>query len=50
MSYNKCSYKSGIAALQDNQILGFVRRNITEKKLIIPLHKVVVRPHLEYRI
>ena len=33
-----------------NPILVLIRRNITykEKKLIIPLYKAIVRPHLEY--
>ena len=39
----------GIAALKGNQIIGLIRRNTTykEKKLIIPLYKAIVRPHLE---
>ena len=39
-------------ASKGNQILGLIRRNITYKgkKLIIPLYKVIVRPHLEYCI
>ena len=39
-------------SLKGNQILGLIRRNITYKgkKLIIPLYKAIVRPHLEYCI
>ena len=35
-----------------NQLLGMIRRNITyrEKKLMVPLYKAIVRPHLEYCI
>ena len=42
----------GIAASKVNKILDLIKRNITykEKKLIIPLYKVIVRPHLEYCI
>ena len=41
-----------IAASKGNQIIGLIRRNITYKgkKLIIPLYKAIVRPHLEYCI
>ena len=48
----KVSEQCGIAASKDNQILGLIRRNITYKgkKLIIPLYKAIVRPHLEYCI
>ena len=48
----KVSEQYGIAALKGNQILGLIRRNITykEKKLVIPLYKAIVRPHLEYCI
>ena len=48
----KVSEQCGIAASKGNQILGLVRRNITYKgkKLIIPLYKAIVRPHLEYCI
>ena len=48
----KVSDKCGIAAPKGNQILGLIRKNITykEKKLIIPLYKAIVRPHLEYCI
>ena len=46
------SEQCGIAALKGNQILGLVRRTIMykEKQLIVPLYKVIVRPHLEYCI
>ena len=43
----KVSEQCGIAASKGNQILGLIRRNI---KLIIPLYKAIVRPHLEYCI
>ena len=48
----KVSEQCGIAASEGNQILGLIRRNITYKgkKLIIPLYKAIVRPHLEYCI
>ena len=48
----KFSEQCGIAASKGNQIFGFIRRNITYKgkKLIIPLYKAIVRPHLEYCI
>ena len=48
----KVSEQCGIAAAKGNQILGLIRRNIVykEKELIIPLHKTIVRPHLEYCI
>ena len=41
-----------IAASKGNQVLGMIRRNITYKEmsLIVPLHKAIVRPHLEYCI
>ena len=41
-----------ISTSKGNQILGLIRRNITYKgkKLIIPLYKTIVRPHLEYCI
>ena len=46
------SEQCGIAASKGNHILGLIRKNITckEKKLIIPLFKAIVRPHLEYCI
>ena len=48
----KVSEQCGIAASKGNQILGFIRRNITYKeiKLIILLNKAIVRPHLDYNI
>ena len=48
----KVSEQCGIAASKGNQILGLIRRNITykDKKLIIPLYKAIVRPHLEHCI
>ena len=48
----KASEQCGIAASKSNQILGLISRNKTykEKKLIIPLHKAIVRPHFEYCI
>ena len=48
----KVSEQCGIAARKGNQILGLIRRNIAyrDKRLIIPLYKSLVRPHLEYCI
>ena len=48
----KVSLQCGIAASKGNQILGLIRRTITnkEKQLIVPLYKAIVRPHLEYCI
>ena len=48
----KVSEQGGIAVSMGNQIFRLIRRNITykEKKLIIPLYKAIVRPHLEYCI
>ena len=45
----KVSEQCGIAAAKGNQCLVLIRRNIvyTEKDLVIPLYKTVVRPHLE---
>ena len=45
----KFSEQCGIAASKGNQILGLIRRTITYK-LIVPLYKAKVRPHLEYCI
>ena len=44
----KVSEQCGIAASKGNQIMGLIRRPITyeEKQLIVPLYKVIVRPHL----
>ena len=48
----KVSEQCGTAASKGNQIFGLIRRNITykDKKLIIPLYKAKVRPHLKYSI
>ena len=48
----KVSEQCRIAASKGNQVPGMIRRNITykEKRLIIPLYKAIVRPHLEYCI
>ena len=48
----KLSEQCSIATSKGNKILGLIRRNITykDKKLIIPLNKAIVRPHLEYCI
>ena len=46
------SEQCGIAASNGNQIIGLIRRKIAykEKRLIIPVYKAIVRPHLEYCI
>ena len=48
----KVSEQCGIAASKGNQIILLIRRIITykEKQLIVPLYKVIVRPHLEHCI
>ena len=48
----KVSEQCRIAASKGNQVLGMIRRNITNKdeSLIVPLYKAIVRPHLEYCI
>ena len=48
----KVSEQCRIAACKGNHILGMIRRAITykEKSLIVPLHKAIVRPHLQYCI
>ena len=45
----KVSDQCGTAASKGNNTLGLIRRNKTykEKKLIIPLYKAMVRPHLD---
>ena len=45
----KVSEQCEIAASKRNQILGLIRRTIMykEKRLIAPLNKTIVRPHLE---
>ena len=45
----KVSEQCGIAASKGNTFLELIRRNITykENKLIIPLYKAIVKPHLE---
>ena len=41
-----------ISASNGIQVIGMIRRNITytDKSLIVPLYKAVVRPHLDYCI
>ena len=48
----KVSEQCRIAPSKGNQVLGMIRRNITYKEffLIVPLHKALVGPHLEYCI
>ena len=48
----KVSEQCRIAASKGNQVIGMIRRNITykDKRLIVPLYKAIVRPHLEYCI
>ena len=48
----KVSKQYRIAASNGNQVIGMIRRNITykENSLVVPLHKAIVRPHLEYCI
>ena len=48
----KVSEQCGIAASESNKMFGLIRGNITykNKRLIIPLYKAIVRPHLEYCI
>ena len=48
----KVSEQCRIAASRGNQVLGMIRRIITykENRLIVPLYKAIVRPHLEYCI
>ena len=48
----KVSEQCRISASNGNQVLGMIRRNITDKErsLIISLYKAIVRPDLEYCI
>ena len=48
----KVSEQCRIAASKGNQVLGMIRRNITDKKKnwIVPPYKAIVRPHFEYCI
>ena len=48
----KVSEQCRVAASKGNQVLGMIRRNITykDKRLIVPMYKAIVRPHLEYCI
>ena len=48
----KVSEQCGIAASKGNKILGLIKSSITykDKKLIVPLYKAIVRPHLKYFI
>ena len=50
----KVSELCRIAASKGNQVLGLIRRKLTqhykENSLIIPLYKAIIRPHLEYCI
>ena len=48
----KFSEQCGIAASKGNKILGLIMRTImyNEKRIIVPLYKAIVRPHLEYCI
>ena len=48
----KVSEQCGIAASKGNQSIGLIRGTImyNETQLIVPLHKAIVRPHLEYCI
>ena len=48
----KVSEQCRIAASKGNQVIVMIRRNITykDKRLIVPLYKAIVKPHLEYCI
>ena len=48
----KVSEQCGIAVSKLNKTLGLIMRAITykEKRLIVPLYKAIVKPHLEYCI
>ena len=46
----KVSEQCCIAASKGNTIIGLIRITYKEKKLIIPLYKAIVTPHLDYCI
>ena len=49
----KVSEQCRLAASKGNHVIGMIRRNITyykEKRVIVPLSKAIVIPHLEYYI
>ena len=46
----KVSEQCGIAASNDNQILGLIRRNITYKEKKLVMYITIARPYLEYCI
>ena len=48
----KASEQCGITAAKGSQIVGLIKRNIVykENELILPLYKIIVKPHLEYCI
>ncbi len=50
----KVSEQCRIVESKGNQVLGMIRRNITqaykENRWIVPMYKAIVRPHLEYCI
>ncbi|CAM5107889.1 unnamed protein product [Eretmochelys imbricata] len=44
------SRQCDMAVKKDNEVLGCIRRGISsrDKEVLVPLHKALVRPHLEY--
>ena len=48
----KVSEQCSIAAAKGNKVLGIIRRHIAcrDRKILVPLYKALVRPHLEYCI